>query len=210
MRKGIFFSILCASILLLASCSHPEKADLSAKALVDSYIYQKDVPELQEIYGLDDTRIQKENENEFVTSVENKLNGIDKEKILQLNQKFIAHLKKTTSYKVDVVKESNKEAVVSVKVKGLDLNDKAVQAKTDELVKNVESKITADSTDEDMKKLVNQTSFEMLEYMYLNSPAKKKETKVTLRLKRDDDNHEKWQIENETEFFEKIYAAFGL
>lgn len=210
MRKGIFFSMLCAAILLLASCSQPEEADLSAKALVDSYIYQEDVPELQEIYGLDDTRIQKENENEFVTSVESKLNGIEKEKILELNQKFIAHLKETTSYKVDVIKESNKEAVISVKVKGLDLNDKEVQAKTDELVKNVESKITADSTDEDMKKLVNQTSFEMLEYMYLNSPAKKKETKVTLRLKRDDDNHEKWQIENETEFFEKLYAAFGL
>ncbi|WP_159099944.1 DUF5105 domain-containing protein [Listeria aquatica] len=133
-----------------------------------------------------------------------------KKKITQLNQKFIAHLKKTTSYTVDVKKESNKEAVVSVNVKGLDLNDKAVQAKTDELVKNVESKITADSTDDEMKKLVNQTSFEMLEYIYLNSPAKKKETKVTLRLKRDEDNHEKWEIKNETEFFEKLYAAFGL
>ncbi|MBC1522070.1 DUF5105 domain-containing protein [Listeria aquatica] len=210
MKKGIFFGILCAAIFLLASCSHPEKADVSTKALVDSYIYQEDVPELQEIYGLDDTRIQKENENEFVTSVESELSGVEKEKITQLNQKFIAHLKKTTSYTVDVKKESNKEAVVSVNVKGLDLNDKAVQAKTDELVKNVESKITADSTDDEMKKLVNQTSFEMLEYIYLNSPAKKKETKVTLRLKRDEDNHEKWEIKNETEFFEKLYAAFGL
>ncbi|WP_439444020.1 DUF5105 domain-containing protein [Listeria aquatica] len=210
MKKGIFFGILCAAIFLLASCSHPEKADVSTKALVDSYIYQEDVPELQEIYGLDDTRIQKENENEFVTSVESELSGVEKEKITQLNQKFIAHLKKTTSYTVDVKKESNKEAVVSVNVKGLDLNDKAVQAKTDELVKDVESKITADSTDDEMKKLVNQTSFEMLEYIYLNSPVKKKETKVTLRLKRDEDNHEKWEIKNETEFFEKLYAAFGL
>ncbi|EUJ33483.1 lipoprotein [Listeria floridensis FSL S10-1187] len=210
MKKILFFTVLGTALLLLAGCSQPEKADQAAKALIDSYIFQEDTPELETIYGLDDTRIQKENKNDFVTSVKGKLKGISDDRIEGLNQKLKEHLKNTATYRVDVKEENSSVAIIDIHVNGLDFSNEKIQEKADQLVKNLENKITAESSEQEMTSLVNQTSFDVLEYMYLNSPAKRQDSVVVLKLRQNPDDKEKWQIENEAVFFEDLYQAFGL
>lgn len=207
MKKLVVALIGTLSMLILFSgCSRPEEADKAARTIVDCYIYQEDTPELESIYGLDDRLVQKENENVFLTTMQNALPEVSEEKIASLHQKLSTHLKKATSYSVHVKRDTGKEAVALIQIKGLDLDSQLDQKADQSAAKAVE----AESTDEEMKKIVDVASFEFLERMYLESKAKATAETVTLRLKQHPEDEEKWEIQDEETFFKNLYQAFGL
>ncbi|WP_167629216.1 hypothetical protein [Listeria valentina] len=102
-------------LILFSGCSRLEEADKAAWAIVDCYISER-CAELELIYRLADRLIQKENQNVFLTTMQNALPEVSEEKIASLHQKLSTHLKKATSYSVHVKRDTGKEAVVAIRI----------------------------------------------------------------------------------------------
>lgn len=210
MKKYLFLIALGVLLVALAGCKQPEEPDKAAEALVESFIYQEPAPELKTIFGMNDEQIKQENQNIFLSSIQEKIKYEKKEKLLQLYQKAQTHLKKVTTYKIAVKESNKKEATVAITIKGLDINHAKVQKRIAAITHTAQNKVKADSSDKELAKIIDQASLNSLAAVYLDSPAKEKATTVTLHLQQDPDNKERWKIKKENAFFQDLYEAFGL
>ncbi|EUJ62875.1 DUF5105 domain-containing protein [Listeria fleischmannii] len=210
MKKSFFLVIFGVIFLMLAGCKQPEDAKQAGEALIQSYIYEESTPELKAIFGIDDTTMIKENQNTFVTSIQNQFPEKSKSDLESFQQKVQKHLKKVSSYTIKVENESKEAATLEIGVKGLDTDDESVDNEINKLIAETESKVKADSSEAELDAMINEVSYKGLETMYLESPAEEKAVTVKLELKQNPDDKEKWQIVNEDVFFKNIYEAFGL
>ncbi len=202
--------ILGAIFLVLAGCKQPEDAKKAGDALIQSYIYEESTPELKAIFGIDDASMIKENQNTFVSSIQEQFPDKSKSELEDFQQEVQKHLEKVSSYSIKVEDESSEKATLMIAVKGLDTDSGTVNKEIEKLINQTEQKITADSSEEELNAVINEVSYKSLETMYLESPAEEKAVTVKLELEQNPDDKEKWQIVNEDIFFKNIYEAFGL
>ncbi|WP_088809799.1 MULTISPECIES: DUF5105 domain-containing protein [Listeria] len=210
MKKYFFLVILGAIFLVLAGCKQPEDAKKAGDALIQSYIYEESTPELKAIFGIDDASMIKENQNTFVSSIQEQFPDKSKSELEDFQQEVQKHLEKVSSYSIKVEDESSEKATLMIAVKGLDTDSGTVNKEIEKLINQTEQKITADSSEEELNAVINEVSYKSLETMYLESPAEEKAVTVKLELEQNPDDKEKWQIVNEDIFFKNIYEAFGL
>ncbi|WP_255387555.1 DUF5105 domain-containing protein [Listeria sp. ILCC792] len=195
---------------MLAGCKQPEDAKKAGDALIQSYIYEESTPELKAIFGIDDASMIKENQNTFVSSIQEQFPDKSKSELEDFQQEVQKHLEKVSSYSIKVEDESSEKATLMIAVKGLDTDSGTVNKEIEKLINQTEQKITADSSEEELNAVINEVSYKSLETMYLESPAEEKAVTVKLELEQNPDDKEKWQIVNEDIFFKNIYEAFGL
>ncbi len=210
MKKYFFLVIFGAVFLVLAGCQQPEDAKKAGDALIQSYIYEESTPELKAIFGIDDASMIRENQNTFISSIQEQFPDKSKSELEDFQQEVQKHLKKVSSYSVKVEDESSKKATLKIAVKGLDTDSETVNNEIETLINQTEQKITADSSEAELNAVINEVSYKSLETMYLGSPAEEKAVTVILELKQNPDDKEQWQIVNEDIFFKNIYEAFGL
>lgn len=209
--KKLQIGMMLSALLMLAGCTKPVAAKEAATDLVNGLIYAKDTEKIQDSFNLDGGLIEELPSTSVVTDLKESF-GLGDEYNPQLtlfSETVTDNLNKKTSFKVKVTEETSSQAKLELLIIGLEeLDDGQVTNILDAELEKKMADITAETTEEQVNKLVNDISLETLATLLANQQGGEATT-VKLTLKVDPEEKNKWVIQDKEAFVMALNQAFS-
>lgn len=207
MKKKLLGIISIGLLLVIVGCKvrvpSPEE---STRHFIEGLVYGGEKEEVEEY--VDCPKGLPSYEDEIEKMFKEKLPNGSKKQLDELTEKLQTKIKKKTSCEVKALKEGRKQASVEVTVIGLNLfTDEDITRVMNEQFEKVKAKLSATTSEKEATELENQLIYDSLDQLIDEIIVSENPQKITLNMKLDKKNKNKWKIVQEKEFVEKLFSA---